>query len=388
MSRVDTGKKIGIVAPSFHPMVGGVELYVKGIGAELVKLGHEVHVYTPNKVMGKSLDGAEELVDGIHVHRLPVRFELSYRVKLWSGLRAALERDAPDVIHVYSHDYYSRAAAEAAANLGRPLVITTYGPFETHSDYGALQRMLFRAYDRFVTPSLLRKCARVFVRYPEIASWVESLGVSASKTEVEPSGIPSAYLQGADKARGRELLGHDGELLLYTGRISPQKGVQYAVEALPHVVRRFPKAKLVLVGPDYIDYSRRLTKLAARLGVEESLSILGAVGHRTEAELLAACDVFVMPSSFEGFSQSVMKAMAQGRPVVVSNVGGLPYEIDYGKCGRLYAFGDSRGLATNIVELLESGVEADDLGSNGRLRAKQFTFDRLAQRLSGVYQAA
>src|SRR5271155_1121688 len=134
-------------------MIGGVEFYVRGIGSELARLGYDVHVYTPNRVMGKRIDGEEELVDGVHVHRLGVWFEVSYRVKVWRGLRDAPQRNAPDLIPVYSHDSYARPAAKAAGNLGRPLVITTYGPFETHSDYGAAQTLLFKLYDNYVTPS-------------------------------------------------------------------------------------------------------------------------------------------------------------------------------------------------------------------------------------------
>jgi len=239
-------------------MIGGVEFYVRGIGSELARLGYDVHVYTPNRVMGQKIDGEEEVVDGVHVHRLDVWLEVSYRLKLWRGLKEALQRDTPDIIHVYSHDSYARPAAKAAVKLAKPLFITTYGPFVTHSDYGAVQRLLFGLYNSYLTPSLFRDCAAVLVRYPEIMQWVRSFGVADSRTMLEPSGIPKSYLTKADGRKGRERIGHDGELILYLGRISPQKGVQYAVEAMQHVKRRFPRAKLAIVGPYYIGYSRHL----------------------------------------------------------------------------------------------------------------------------------
>ena len=370
-------------------MIGGVEFYVKAIGAELARLGYDVHVYTPNKVMGKRIEGKEEVVDGVQVHRLDVRFELSYRVKLWRGLREALERDAPDLIHVYSHDTYARPAAKAAAHLAVPLVITTYGPFETHSDYGAIQSMLFRLYDSYVTPSLFKGSAAVLARYPEILEWVKSFGVAGDRAKLEPSGIPRSYLTKADASKGREKFGHDGELILYLGRISPQKGVQYAVQAMKHVKRRFPRAKLAIVGPDYVGYSSRLRGMAQQLGVTENVMIMDAVtSSEAEAELLSACDVFVMPSSFEGFSQSVMKAMAQSKPVVVTKVGGLPYEIDYGRCGLACKFGSPETLADGLISLLESPELSSTMGGNGRKRAEEFTFEHLANNLSGVYQSA
>ncbi len=380
---------IAIVSPSFHPMIGGVEFYVRGIGTELARLGYDVHVYTPNKVLGRKIEADEEVIDGVHVHRLGVWFEVSYRVKMWRGLQDALQRDNPDLIHVYSHDSYARPAAKAAGRLGRPLVITTYGPFETHSDYGAIQSLLFKLYDSYVTPSLFRDCALVLVRYPEILAWVKSLGVTDSRARLEPSGIPRRYLTKADGKQGRERFGHDGELILYLGRIAPQKGVQYAVEAMVHVKRRFPRAKLAMVGPDYIGYSSHLRKLAEKLGVAENLVIMEAVtSEEEEVGLLSACDAFVMPSSFEGFSQSVMKAMAQSRPVVVTRVGGLPYEIDYGRCGVACDFGDPKKLADGLISLLESPELSSAMGASGRKRAEEFTFERLAANLSSLYATA
>ena len=110
-------------------MIGGVENYVLGIGTELVKLGVEVDVYTPDKVLGKRCGAPNESVAGIMVHRVPVPFEASYRIKIWPGLTDSLRRGNHDLIHVYSHDSYAFYALIAARRMRVPLAITTYGPF-------------------------------------------------------------------------------------------------------------------------------------------------------------------------------------------------------------------------------------------------------------------
>jgi glycosyltransferase involved in cell wall biosynthesis len=380
---------LAMVTPSFYPMIGGIEFYVRRMGEELTNLGYDVHVYTPDSVFGKKMPEKEEEIDGVHVHRLHVWLDASYRLKLWPGLREALVRDHHDLIHVYSHDSYARPAASAAKETGAPLLITTYGPFETHSNYGPIQRFLFKTYDAFVTPSLFKVCTNVLVRYPEVAKWAASRGLSDSKIRLEPSGIPKEYLRKADGRAFRDKIGHDGELILYLGRVSPQKGVQYAVEAMQHVKRRIPGAKLVIAGPDYTGYSDKLRKLAELLGVDDCVVHLGAIEDEgEEREAISACDVFIMPSSFEGFSQAVMKAMAQQKPVIVSDVGGLPYEIDYGRCGLACGFGDPEMLADGLISLLESPEQSSIMGNNGRIRAEEFTFDRLAMNLSRVYGSA
>jgi glycosyltransferase involved in cell wall biosynthesis len=377
---------IAIVSPSFPPMIGGIESYVHGVGKELVKLGHEVNVYTPDSVLGRKIPNHHEQLDGINVHRIDVRIDLSYRLKFWPDLLSELKRDAPELVHVYSHDSYALLALMAARSGQVPFLITTYGPLETHSSYGIVETGLFRAYDSLVAPPLFHRCNFVMIRYPTIAHWLVSMHVERTKIRLEPSGIPKEALGQRDGSDFRVRHDIGGPLILYLGRISSQKGVQYAVESIKRVNTRFPDARLMIIGPDYSGFVSTIKNNAAKLGVSESVLVLPPMlGEEAQLEALAACDVFVMPSSFEGFSQSVMKAMAQGRPVVVTNVGGLPYEVDYGKCGLICQYGDPDSLADCVLTLLGNPELSRQMGVEGRERAQDFTFDELARRISRTY---
>ena len=377
-----------MVTPSFHPMIGGVESYVRGVGGELVKLGYEIDVYTPDSVLGVKIERKEEIMEGMRIHRLPVSVDLSYRLKLWPSLVGAISARGHDLVHVYSHDTYALFAGIAVRRGGTPLLVTTYGPFQTHSTYGFLKARLLGAYDATMTPSIFKMCDRVLVRYPEIAAWVSSFGIPNERISLEPSGIPPGYLDAKDGVDAREKLFGEGPALLYLGRIAPQKGVQFAVQAMSIVKKRFPTARLALVGPDYVGYSHFLRQRIDELGLGENVTLNEPVtDQEEESEILGACDVFLMPSSFEGFSQAVMKGMARSKPVVVTRVGGLPYEVGYGECGVLSEFGDATSLANGILTLLQSRELAETMGRNGRKRAEEFTLDRLAVKLSSVYNA-
>lgn len=378
---------VAIVSPSFYPMIGGVENYVLGMGSELVKLGVDVDVYTPNKVLGRRCGPSEDSVGGIGVHRINVPFEASYRIKIWPGLVESLQKQGHNLIHVYSHDSYALYALLAARRMRIPLAITTYGPFETHSDYGVLRAGAFRLYDAVATPQIIGRADAVFIRYPELIDWVRSFGMSDDRIHLEPSGIPRSDLAPRSPAKFGEAFSAS-PIILYLGRISPQKGVQFAVESMAVVTKRFPGSKLVLIGPDYIGYTKHLKSMAAELGINDAVVVMGPLQEEeAQLEAVSSCDVFVMPSSFEGFSQAVMKAMAQGRPVVVTNVGGLPYEVDHGECGSICEYGDSAGLGGIVANLLEDRSLASKLGENGRKRAELFTFDRLAKNLLKQYRA-
>jgi glycosyltransferase involved in cell wall biosynthesis len=90
-----------------------------------------------------------------------------------------------------------------------------------------------------------------------------------------------------------------------------------------------------------------------------------------------------MPSKYEGFSQAVMKAIAQGKMVIASNVGGLPFEIGYGKYGRLVPYGNEKILANAITEGLRCESNVDMQGM--RQYASQFTFDERTAHLESQY---
>lgn len=377
---------IAVVTPSFYPMIGGVENYVLGMGEVLARKGFEVHVYTPDRVLGNDCGTAEETVSGIHVHRIKVPLEFSYRIKVWPGLTDSLVDGSPDLIHVYSHDSYTMFALQAAKKLKVPVALTTYGPFETHSDYGPIRAGAFKIYDSLVTPSIMRRSSAVFVRYPSLIRWVESFGLERGRIHLEPSGIPEGSLSPRDPGKFRKQIGSSGPVIMYLGRISSQKGVQFAIDSMVGVTKAFPDAKLVLIGPDYSGFADELRRMADAKGVGSSVLIMKELrDEESQMEAIAGCDVFVMPSSFEGFSQAVMKAMAQGKPVVVTNVGGLPYEVDYGSCGSICEYGDSQGLADSIISLIRDRELAQRLGAGGKSRASMFTFDALAPQLAEHY---
>jgi glycosyltransferase involved in cell wall biosynthesis len=378
-------KSIAIVTPSFYPMIGGIESYTRGIGSQLVRLGFDVHVYTPDSVLKKKLEPKEEVIDGMYIHRLPVAIDLSYRLRLWPNLYKALLSMKHDIIHVYSHDLYSLSALFAARNTSTPFIITTYGPFTTHADYGSLKLAMFGIYDGLVTPALFRGSELVFVRYPELVKWVRSFGIEDDKVEVEPSGMPSSYLVPGDKEGFTKKFGH-GPFILYIGRISPQKGLQHLILSMKAILSFSRNVRLLLVGPDYTGYSNYLVRLASSIGVLDNVLFHEPVtDEEQERDILASCDLLVMPSSFEGFSQAVLKAMAQGKPVVVTDVGGLPFEVGYGSCGMITRFADHNGMAEAIIRLLQDEKLRRKMGEAGKERALLFTFENLAKKIASEY---
>ncbi len=380
---------IGMVTPSFYPILGGLELYVLNISKELGKRGHTVHVFTPERVMGKTLTPREEEIDNVLVHRLPVTLDLSYRARICASLVKQLvaNRYGLEIVHTHSHDHLQSLLVLLTSKIrGLPMVVSTYGPIVTQSEYSLKARQLLRLYDGLVTPIMFRSANFVVAKFPFVLPWVRRTLPDTTKTGFSPSGIPRRYLVPARGGYLQQRLKVEGPIILYLGRLSNQKGVHHLIRALPQVLKEVPDAFLAMVGPDYSGFTGKLLGDAENLGVADHVSFLGPVyDQELEMRILASCDVFVMPSSFEGFSQAIHKAWAQGKPVVATRVGSLAEEVESGLDGLLVEYGDQNALAEALVRVLSSPELGVLLGKNGQKKVAKYSYDILAGELEDIY---
>jgi len=151
------------------------------------------------------------------------------------------------------------------------------------------------------------------------------------------------------------------------------KGQTYLVQAWPSVLKREPRALLLLVGDG--PEERLLRSRAAELGLGGSVRFLGF--RQDIPSLLALAEALVLPSLNEGFGLVLLEAMAMGKPVVASAVGGIPEVVLDGRTGLLVPPADPEALAVAILRLLEDPRAAQRLGEAGRERARE-SFSREA----------
>jgi glycosyltransferase involved in cell wall biosynthesis len=191
-------------------------------------------------------------------------------------------------------------------------------------------------------------------------------------------------------ATGRALLGvpAGSPLLLCVARIFHWKGHALLIRALAAVKREISAVKLVVVGADYPEGSgetAKLEQLARELGVSDDVSFVGQ--RRDVPQLLAACDVFVLPSYEEPFGLVYAEAMAMKRPVVGLTNGGTPEVVEHGRSGLLSEPHDVDGLARNLVTLLRDPELRARLGEYGRSDVeRRFHPGRLASDFARVYE--
>jgi len=381
--------KIAQINVYFYPaMVGGAEWYVYNISRELVRRGHEVHVYAADTYQGKKILPADDEVAGIYVHRIPLWLNLTYRAKIWRGLQSRLLQEDFDIIHTYDYAQpHSYVAVKAGETAKKPVALTI---FDVHTMIPRpfYKRLFMRIFDNYLAKITLRGASRILVRAPNLISPLVDMGASNEKTYVTPSGIIEEALHPADGSVFLKEYSISGRpVILYLGRLHSMKGPQYLIMASPAILQKYPDTAFVFVGPDQKNYKDELIRLSEKLGVRDHLVFTGPVyDFEMKMQAYAASDLFVLPSGYEGTSQAVWEAMAQAKPIVATDRGGIPFQVEHEKEAVLVGYGDERALASAILRLLDDRKMAASLGFRAREKVKSFTYPILVSQIENIYR--
>jgi glycosyltransferase involved in cell wall biosynthesis len=171
-------------------------------------------------------------------------------------------------------------------------------------------------------------------------------------------------------------------LIGMVGRLHPQKGVQHLLDALLRIREQLPKTRLLIAGEG--ELRGELQAQAQELGLSASVVFTGA--RSDVPDILAAIDLFVLPSLWEGLPLAVLEAMAAELPVVATAVGGVPELVVDGETGRLVVPGDATALAQAIVSTLAHPAQAATMGAAGRARVvSEFGAESITRQVESLY---
>jgi glycosyltransferase involved in cell wall biosynthesis len=185
-----------------------------------------------------------------------------------------------------------------------------------------------------------------------------------------PAGLPEAATGRQDRA----------PVLGAAGRLVPMKGFKYLIRALPVIQASVPDVALEIAGSGPEEVA--LKEEARRIGVGGHVRFLGWLREIP----FNHWDVFVMPSVEEPFGMVALEAMASGRPVVASAVGGLPELVEDGNTGRLVPPAEPQALSTALISLLRNSDERQKMGVAARRRAHHFSEQRMCESIERLYR--
>lgn len=343
-----------------------------GAETQLVELtlALDRRTYDPSILLLKSRNDFGDRLAAAGVTVIPLRRRGFWDVHVLWRLYREIRRSRPQLFHSYL--YLSNLLGSLAARAaGVPGVIASQ-----RSSYEATLTPLVRRVARLSH----RLADRVIANSRAAFDEERAAGAPAERLVHVPNGVPFASGPRPDRAT----LGlPEGPLVLCLGQLEDVKGHRHLLEAWVAVRRSRPEARLVLVGDG--PRRSRLEAQARRLGLADSLAFLG---FRAPSDpYVAACDVLVQPSLTEGMPNAVLEAMARGRPVVASGVGGLLELVKDGETGLLVPPGEPEPLAAALLRLLGDLAFRASLGEAGRRRVEaHFSVEAMTRATEAVYR--
>lgn len=403
--------QILVFATEYPPRApGGLGAHVFELASGLVREGHRVVVVVPREGAGT----ADEVSLGVTV----LRREASDATRRLSTLLReenfgedhpdafeAYNADAaehahahcvatdfrPDVVHV--HDWFFIPGARAvAARLGVPLVVT----------FHILWYPQFHLWGATVEPFIAdaealacRDAAAVIAVSEAVRAVVrETHGVPDTRLHVVHNGFDVDRFVGPpmtdSEARALRLrLAPEGKkIIVYAGRISPEKGVLALLESAERVLHEYGSAHYVLVGDASPEVERQITeRLAAHPKLADSVTRIAAVPRAELPQFYRVADVAVVPSVYDSFPYAALEAMSLGVPVVATRVGGVPEIVVDGVTGLLVPLAPE-ALARAQLTLLRDASLARRMGEAARERVRaEFSLKKMVASTAAIYRA-
>lgn len=396
-----------MITDFFAPFVGGVEIVVGGLSRELAGRGHEVAVAT---LAAPGLPSTED-VEGVRVHRIAATAQRAPGLyasadRPWAppvpdpeavaGLRAVVGRERPDVVH--GHDWLARSYLPLKRR-GAPPLVTSLHYYTLTCPKKSLMRE-----GRPCSGPGLRKClACAGGHYGRAKGTAVVLGqrsfarVEASRTDLfvavsqataDASGLAEAGLAHVvvpnfvggrpDPAEHADLFRAlpDGPFLLFVGDVRRDKGVHVLLDAYARLPA--PPPPLLLVGELWPESPSRLPP---------GVRVLGRWPNAAVREAMRRSLAVVVPSVWpEPFGMVVAEALAAGRPVVASAIGGIPEIVRDGREALLAEPGDAAGLADALARMVADDGPRETLAAGAARRALHYAPEAVVPRIEAAYE--
>jgi len=370
--------KILQVTSVFPPHIGGLEKCVYEISKRLALQGHEIVVYTTNFPQGKN----KEFKDGVLIHRIPVFFTL-FKAPVAIFLHHIM-KEKVDLVHVHIPPIFGALSSIIFGKMKKVPVVLTY-----HNDTvgnSAIQRFVAKIYNVFQNRLILKNVTLITVPSQAYKIELARRGINRNRIRVVNNGIDfSKKNELIDTGEIRKRFGLHGEkLVLFVGALEKRKGVKFLIKAVPKISEEIKNVKVLIVGNG--SEKKNLQNLAHDLNVDNKVFFTGYVTEEELDALYVTADVFVLPSLYETFALVLLEAMAHGKPVVATRIIGTSELVKSGLNGILVEPKNPEMLAEAIIQMLSEKDYAEQLGKNGELFSKNFSWEKAVLGYINVYQ--
>ncbi len=363
---------------------GGIAAHCEDLATTMASQGHEPVVITYGE------DEGVEYRDGVEVHRIASTGSASNTVSWSMQFGQRMENKAielsknQDFDLVHAHDWMTVPGATGIKNtLNLPMVFTVHstqkGRDGIHSDYQRTIHDLewYGTYEASQVITVGREFSEEVKHNYEVPE--EKINYIPNGVDLEKFDDHSSNLN-----RDNYALGHE-QIILFVGRMYPQKGPGHLIEAMPHILEQRPEAKFVMCGSGATEHYRGLSKKQAG----EKVHFPGYVPDRELISLMKEASMTVAPSVYEPFGIVPLEAAACETPTIGSYTGGMKDTIVHEYTGLHTYPADSNSIVDQVTRALNDPGWTDWLGDNARDRVEDnFRWEQITAWTTGIYNKA
>jgi glycosyltransferase involved in cell wall biosynthesis len=372
--------RIGMMADLYTPHVSGITNYINLNKRYLEEAGHEVFVFTFG-----DLDFVDDESNIVRSPGLPLT-DTGYYLSFRYSRKAKALLQTMDLVHVHHPFLSGRLALRYSRPVRIPIVFTNHTRYDLYAQtyLPMLPEELSETFLQTYMPPFCSAVDMVVSPSAGMAEVLRRLGVS-TPVEVIPNGVElKRYRQPCGDCRAEFGYSPEDVLLVYAGRLAPEKSLDFLLKAFVGASEAIPEARLLLIGggPE----EEKLRQMAAQTNAADHIHFTGMIPHNDLPRYLSMCDMFVTASVTEVHPLSVIEAMASGLPALGIHSVGVSDTIEDGITGYL-SRNDLAAFTAKMTRLCLDRSFRRKMGAAARKASEKYDIERTIKTMLAHYEA-
>jgi glycosyltransferase involved in cell wall biosynthesis len=377
--------RILVATGIYPPAIGGSATYSSLLFRELPKFGYSIKVLTYSGAI-------ERVPDSVYI--VSNSWPKGIRHLLYFFKLLAIGNQSDLILAADSSFGAAFVSVVAGKILRRKVLVRVTGDYAWEQGvqrFGVkelIDDFQNKKYSFFV--ELLRKCQSFAVRNADLVitpsnylkKIAEGWGAVSDKIKIIYNAVDAPNFE-LSKEETRKATGAFGKIIVSAGRLVPWKGFEMLIRVVAEMAELFPDLKLYIIGdgPEF----NKLRSLIKNLQLQEIVFLLGVLPKDKLFRYLKAADLFLLNSSYEGFSHQIIEAMSFGLIVAASNVGGNPEIIKSGENGFLFEYNNKQAMKNTIAFIFQNLTKGQAIGQTSQKTAAQFSQDKMLRSLDNLF---
>ena len=366
--------KIALVSPYDFAYPGGVANHISALEQQFTRMGHEVKVIAPASCAVSAF--GDRFIPIGKPRAIPASgsiTRITISLRLASKIKAVLEKENFDIIHL--HEPFMPMLCSAVLRFSNTANVGTFHAFDGRPGYN---------FGRPISTIMLKRRLRKL--HGKIAVSKPAMEFASKYVpgyyNIIPNGVNLEHFSPDVSPIDRFC---DGKInILFVGRLEKRKGLSYLLKAYQRVKGEIPDSRLIIVGPG-IRLRHKCEKQVRQSGLKDVI-FTGHVDYDELPRYYKTADIFCAPATGrESFGIILLEAMAVGKPIVASNVGGYANIVSHGVDGLLVPPKDDKELAQALVSLMIDEPLRQRMGAMGKRKAQDYSWEHLAKKILNYY---